>query len=143
MISENLIYDRTETDLLNKTEKAYYNFNDLNRIESWCEYLANVLSNYNYFVSFEVKTDWIYTDFPTEVEMERIRENVLSLKKAYYSFTNIPENLDYMTIQKANDIERILLEIDKILICMEKNFIYAGVATCGSARIWQQRFRCI
>ena len=81
------------------------------------------------------------TDYPTAIEMERIRNNVNTLKKAYFSFAEIPENLDYITWQKANDIERILYEIDKILKHMENNFVYAGVARCGQNRIWQQRFR--
>ena len=138
---ENLIYDRTQSDVNNNTSKSYYNYNDYNRIETWCEYLAATLKNYNYGVSIVVKTNWNRKNFPSESEMERIRQNVNRLKQAYFSFTQIPENLDYMTIEKANDIERILFEIDKILEVMENNFIYCGVAGCGQNRIWQQRFR--
>lgn len=73
--------------------------------------------------------------------MERIRQNVKKLKEAYFSFTQVPENLEYMKFEKANDIEKILYEIDKIIGDMENNFIYCGVAGCGQARLWQQRFR--
>lgn len=138
---ENLIYDRTQTDVNNDTSKSYYNYNDYNRIEKWCEYLADTLNSYNYSVNINVKTNWNRKNFPSESEMERIRQNVNRLKEAYFSFTQIPKNLEYMTIEQANDIEKILYEIDYILAGMENNFVYCGVAGCGQDRVWQQRFR--
>ena len=138
---EDLIFDRTQLDIDNDTEKGNYNYNDLNRIEEWCEYLANLLTSYSYPASIQVKKNWNMSDFPTSSEMERIRNNVNRLKEAYFSFTQIPENLEYMTFEKANDIEKILYEIDKILKHMENNFVYVGVCNSGQNRIWQQRFR--
>lgn len=138
---EELIFDRTQLDIINKTSKGYYNYIDLNRIETWCKYLAEILNNYNYCVNIITKNDWTMLDFPTEAEMARIQQNVNTLKQAYFSFTQIPKNLEYMTWQKANDIEKFLFEIDKILKHMENNFIYSGVANCGQNRLWQQRFR--
>lgn len=147
---DKLIFDRTQEDvtyaLRNPSDatflKGAYNYTDLNRIEEWCEYLVNILNSYyNYHVSIAIKKDWTMSDFPTSSEMERIRKNVNTLKQSYFSFTQIPENLEYMTWQKANDIEKILYEIDKIFKHMENNFVYCGVAGCGQNRIWQQRFR--
>lgn len=116
-------------------------YTDLNRVEVWCKYLADTLTSYSYPVTITTKINWIETDFPTALEMERIRSNVLAIKTAYYSFTAIPENLDYMTYQKANAIEKILDEVDKIIGYMENNFVYCGVGGCGQERVWQQRFR--
>lgn len=136
-----LIFDRTSQDLLNNTDKAYYNATDLNRVEEWCEYLSNLLNGYNYQNVVNVKTDWNMYDMPTSSELERIRSNVQTLKSAYFSFTSLPENLEYMDIHKANDIEKILDEIDKIITNMERRFIYCGVANLGQSRTWQHRFR--
>lgn len=138
---DSLIFDRTQQDITDLTSKSYYNYTDLNRAEKWCEYLSEVLNKYSYSVNIVTKTDWTMLDLPTQFEIERIRQNVNTLKQAYFSFTQIPGNLDYMTWQKANDIEKILYEIDKILKHMENNFVYCGVASCGQNRIWQQRFR--
>lgn len=138
---EKLIYDRTKLDIINLTSKGHYNYIDLNRIESWCQYLAERLTSYSYTVSILTKTNWTMLDFPTQSEMERIRQNINTLKQAYFSFTQIPGNLEYMTWEKANDIEKILNEIDYILRHMENNLVYCGVAGCGQNRIWQQRFR--
>lgn len=138
---DELIFDRTTDDLLNLTSKAYYNYNDLNRIESWCEYLTEILNSYSYPVSIITKTDWTMYDFPKASEMERIRLNIKALKTVYTSFSEVPDNVEKMTIEKANDIERVLHDIDYLLRHMENNFIYCGVASCGQNRIWQQRFR--
>lgn len=138
---ENLIFDRTQNDLINKTKKSYYNYDDLNRVEKWCGYLAEILNKYNYIINISVKTDWTMLDFPTEFQIERIRTNINRLKEAYFSFTQIPENLEYMTFEKANEIERILHELDYILMWMENHFVYSGVANCGQTRTWKQRFR--
>lgn len=138
---DNLIFDRTQQDIIDLTSKAYYNNTDLNRIEKWCEYLANILNEYSYPISITIKKDWQIFDLPTQSEIDRIRENINTLKQVYFSFTAVPKSLDYMTWQKANDIEKILYEIDKILKHMENNFIYCGVAGCGRNRVWQQRFR--
>lgn len=138
---EKLIFDRTENDIINKNKKSRYNYIDFNRVESWCQYISEILNFYSYPVNIITKTNYSRSNFPDELDLERIRQNVNILKQAYFSFTEIPENLDYMTWQKANDIERILYEIDKILKHMENNFIYAGVGNVGSNRIWQQRFR--
>lgn len=136
-----LIFDRTQLDVDNDTEKGQYTFTDLNRVESWCKHIADVLNGYNYYVTINTKCDWKESDYHYSEDLERIRNNINRLKEAYFSFTQIPANLEYMTWQKANDIEKILHEIDKIIGHMENNFIYSGVASCGQNRVWQQKFR--
>ena len=146
---DDLIYDRTQEDViyaLNNPSsenflKGAYNYVDFNRVESWCEYIANILNSYNYNVDVTTQTNWNMSDFPTDQDFERIRQNILNLKKAYVSFTEVPANLKNITYKKANDIERILYEIDYILKSMENHFVYSGVANSGQTRMWQQRFR--
>lgn len=138
---EELIFDRTQQDLENKTKKSFYNYTDLNRIELWCKYISEILNSYSYPVNIITKTNYLRNNLPNESDLERIRGNINTLQKAYFSFTQIPENLEYMNWQKANDIEKILYEIDNIIKYMENNFVYCGVARCGQSRLWQQRFR--
>ena len=128
---KNLIYDRTQNDIINNTPKGNYDYNDLNRIENWCEYLANILNEYSYKVNVNVKTNWIINDIPTLIEMERIRNNIKNLKEVYYSFTNVPENLKLMDIHKANDIEKILNEIDIFILKMIDEFRKCGTFSCN------------
>ena len=141
---DKLIYDRTELDVKNKTDKGYHNISDLNRIEEWCAYLAILLSSYNYKVDIKVKTNWQLTDIRKASEMERIRKNIALLKSTY---CNIPQNLSVpstltpITINNANDIERILEDINTTITNMENHFVHCGVAKAGQNRIWQQRYR--
>lgn len=110
-IIDELIFDRTNNDLINDTDKAYIAYTDLNRIEQACSYLANLLG-----VSVNTKT-WLISDFRTDSEMERIRANLVALKQAYYSVPNqtpVPSKITYTNINQANDIERILYELDEL-----------------------------
>ena len=141
---DKLIYDRTELDVKNKTDKGYHNISDLNRVEEWCRYLADLLTSYNYRVDITTKTNWQLTDMRTVAEMERIRKNVALLKSTYFNIPQnlpVPSNLNPINISKANDIERILEDINKIIVSMEREFIHSGVACVGQNRVWQQRFR--
>ncbi|MDD3041033.1 hypothetical protein, partial [Bacteroides sp.] len=63
-----MIYDRTQTDVDNKTAKGYYNISDLNRVETAAEYIATLLTKEGYVVTITVKKDWAITDFPTATE---------------------------------------------------------------------------
>ena len=141
---DKLIYDRTELDIKNKTNKGYHNISDLNRVEEWCRYLADLLTSYNYRITITTKTNWKMTDIRTVSEVERIRKNVEILKNAYYNIPRdivVPNNLNPINISKANDIEKILFKINEMIESMENNFIHSGVANAGQNRVWQQRFR--
>ena len=130
---ENLIFDRTQNDLEQKTPKGYYNYTDLNRIEAWCEYLANLLNSYSYSVNIQVKKNWQMSDLPNTDDMERIRKNVNAIKTAFHAYTEIPENLNYMTIEKANSIEKILFEIDRLVKNMSSEFRYSNTFNAGES----------
>jgi hypothetical protein len=138
---EKLIFDRTQADIINNTSKGQYNAEDLNRIEEWCKFLAETLTEYGYKLEISTKTDWVVTDYPSNAEMDRIWSNVNTLKNAYYSFTRIPDNFDKIDIEKANKIEKILSEINEFISNMLQTFVYSGVAGLGQNRVWQQRFR--
>lgn len=130
---EELIYDRTLADVINKTEKGYYNVSDLNRVEEWCKYLAELLTGYGYPVRIETKTNWTIADFPYAEEMERIRNNVSMIKQAYsyVSTQTVPETLDKIDIEKANAIEKILFDIDELMNKMEFGFRKSGTFSSG------------
>ena len=130
---ENLIFDRTQNDVENGTSKGYYNYTDLNRVETWCEYLADLLNSYSYPVSISIKKNWNMSDLPNVNDMERIRCNVNVIKTAFYSYTDIPENLNYMTIEKANAIEKILYEIDNLIRNMGNEFRYSNTFCSGES----------
>lgn len=103
---EKLIYDRTNNDLVNDTDKAYIDYDDLNRIEGACAELGALLG-----VTVSTKT-WKITDWRTDADMERIRQNLIMLQNAYEmaKVTQVPARITYTSFTQANDIERILHE---------------------------------
>lgn len=138
---DDLIYDRTQADVtyaLNNPDsssflKGAYNYTDLNRIETWCEYIKNQLNTYNYFVNIVTKTDWTMEDFPTKYELKRIRDNVELLKESFMAFTKVPDNLEKMTYEKANDLEKVLYEINNLIRNMIASFLYSGTFYSGES----------
>lgn len=101
---ESLIYDRTNDDLVNDTDKAYIDYKDLNRVEGACAELGALLG-----VTVSTKT-WKISDWRTEAEMKRIRDNLEKLQNVYESAikTKAPTAITYTSIAQANDIERLL-----------------------------------
>lgn len=136
---DELIYDRTQADVdyaLNHPDselnlKGAYNYTDLNRIEEWCEYIEQQLNTYGYKVNITTKTNWSMEDFPTKEEMKRVRDNVEVLKDAFTSFTNVPDNLEKMTYQKANDLEKVLHELNTLINNMIASFYYSNEIYSG------------
>lgn len=131
---EALIFDRTQADLVNKTEKGYHNYTDVNRIEKWCGYIANLLTSYGYPVHIATKTNWAMIDERKASEMERIRDNVSKIKQAYctYSLTPaVPTTLSRIDIEKANAIEKVLFDIDELMNKMVAEFRKSGTFNCG------------
>lgn len=52
------IYDRSQSDIDNKTKKAFINAEDLNRIETNIEYIASLMG-----VSVETKKWYTYSSY--------------------------------------------------------------------------------
>lgn len=97
------IFDRTISDIENKTTKAYLNSEDINRIES------NI---YNLSEAFNLKLVcklWNKDNIPTKENMERIRSNVDKLLLKIGEDTSISLN------SKPNyeDINKLELAINK------------------------------
>lgn len=125
------IYDRTEADV--DAAKAYnnaftgnadvalkgaLNASDLNRIESNCKYLAELLRTHGYTVEISVKTDWTMYDFPTSAEFTRLRNNITKLMEVYHQAVDMPDLrsdnwTDYIEINAMEfDLHRINQSID-------------------------------
>jgi len=112
------IYDRTQADVdlikldpTNSNNKGAYNYTDLNRIESNCEYIMNLLNNSDLFyypINIKVKTDWNVKDIPHIKDINRIRQNILTLKNGMnlgeeYKEIEFSKTMDYI---KANILEK-------------------------------------
>lgn len=115
---DSLIYDRTLNDVENSltNTKGSYNYTDLNRVETWCEYLQDILANYGFSEELETKTDWTMTDYITRTQMDRIRANIDTLKDFCEALST--ETIEYdntMNYKQANALEQILYDISQYI----------------------------
>ena len=139
-IIDNLIYDRTHQDLVGETDKAYISYMDLNRIEEAVAYLSGLLNKYAYRNFTNNKTNWRIDEIRKQEDCDRIKVNYEVLKSVFVYKFDVPE-FKWENITEANNIEKILYDIETLIISMEQVFIRSGVANCGQNRVWQQRFR--
>ena len=129
-----LITDRTAADVRFGRDKGFYNATDLNRVGKAVAYIAERLTGYGYAVEVSPKTDWSESDTPTASQMETYRLNIASLRAVIAVLASTPETpermraLDYV---KANDIERILQDLDTLITNMEQAWFFSGELYAG------------
>lgn len=121
------VYDRSQTDIDNKTPKGHYIVDDLNRIEQDCAYLAGI---FGVTVSTRV---WSRTDFPTPGEFERILANLNALRAAYFLYQTTPPTPQNPVNEyhKANDIEQILRDLYTLYEDNRRAVMYTGEPYAG------------
>lgn len=113
---------------------TYYNYSDLNRVEAKTAEVAELLTAQGYVTTIDVKTDWKMTDFPTQTEMQRYLGNV---KKCVNNFckmpgVTLPDTMDRLDYIGANNIEKTLVGIEKLLEYMLAVMRYSGTFYSGN-----------
>lgn len=113
---------------------TYYNYSDLNRVEAKTAEAAELLTAQGYVTTVVVKTDWSMTDFPTQTEMNRYLGNV---KKCVNNFcqmpgVTLPDTMDKLDYIGANNIEKTLVDIEKLLEYMLAVMRYSGTFYSGN-----------
>lgn len=151
----NLITDRTQADVDRvrqlaqkgfgnmtadeKTEwlsglKGAYNASDLNRVGAAVAYVAWRLTGYGYAVSVDPRQDWQVTDIPTQESMTAYLADVAALRAALTVAADtpeVPEDMERLTWKEANDIEKILVDVDELLTRMAAAWFYSGELYAG------------
>lgn len=129
-----LITDRTAEDVAQKTAKGFYNATDLNRVGAAVEYVAGRFQVLGYDCPVSVKKDWSESDTPTASQMEVYRQNIVTLRRqiaVMQSTPETPETMRFLNYIKANDIERILLDLDTLLDKLTKSWYFSGELYAG------------
>ncbi|WP_050697625.1 hypothetical protein [Anaeromassilibacillus senegalensis] len=149
-IIDELVTDRTEGDIerwrllhgksfsamtaAERTEwiagmKGAYNAVDLNRVGQAMQYIAGRLHGYGYAVEVAPKTDWVVTDIPSKDQLDRYAHDIAALRQAvavYASTPGAPADMEKLTYQEANDIEKILVDLDEIITKIAAAWYYSG-----------------
>ena len=123
-----LITDRTAQDVSAGTEKGFYNVSDVQRVNSYIEYLSDVLG-----LNLTV-TSVSLGQALTRAQMDAILSNINAIRAAWYvaddtPMTPIAVNWDYV---KANNIEKILKVLDEFYQSGQIDKLYSGTFRAGS-----------
>lgn len=120
--------------------KGAYSYTDLNRVTAAMEYLDALLTGYGYITGYQPvsvvpgRTVWQEDDEYTPAQLQQYLADVSALRAVLEllpTTPEVPEDMEGLTIQEANDIERILVDIDALLGIMATTFIPCGEALCG------------
>lgn len=131
-----LVTDRTLEDVTAWTSKGTYNTADLNRVGAAVEYIAAQLTAYGYIVPVEVRTDWAEADVPTASQMEAYRQSIATLRAAIAVMASTPETPERMArlnYVRANNIEQILMDLERLITNMTRAWFFSGDLYAGEA----------
>ena len=122
------ITDRTAQDVSTRTGKGFYNAKDIQRINSYIEYLSDVLG-----LNLSVE-DVSFGQALTRAQIDAILSNINAIRAVWYVASDTPQtpiavNWNY---QKANNIEKILKALDEFYQSSQIDKIYSGTFRAGN-----------
>lgn len=112
--------------------KGAYNYTDLNRVGAAVAYLSQELVNLGYAIHTAPKTDWTRADAPTRTQMAGYLQNVAAVTDTSQIHLSdpLPETMRQLTVDRANHIEKALVEVDNFL---SRYFAWpSGSIQCGA-----------
>lgn len=125
-----------DTLVVDRVPGATYDWRDMNRVAEAMEYVAERLRSLGWDV---MVTPRYYTreNFPTEsafahyTEQLRKLHDVLPLPITTPTVPAVSTERPYMTVQEANDIEKILLDIEDVVQRTEAVYLFSGDVFAG------------
>lgn len=110
----------------NGVVKGAYNASDMNRVGQAEEYLVELLHEAGYTVNVTPKTDWKMEDFPNAQQMMLYRIYAYRVNNGLSGTTAIPLLMPSVDPEKANTVEKALLEIYQYYQLMQRGYYYSG-----------------
>lgn len=115
--------------------KGTYNCSDLNRVGRVLNWLRDRLSTVcGIDIQLTAKVDWTDWDEPTLTQMQTYQHQVQQIRDAisYPEGTASAPNIQYLSFEGANNIERILQTCDQLITNVQFAFRYTGAAECAT-----------
>lgn len=107
--------------------KGCYNINDLNRVESNVQIVCDKLKIFGIKLVLDIKTDWQYGDIFDITDKNRYLQNIETIRNAWRVYADTPQApSDYKYFSYANDIEKILFDIQEIFSFYVFNYVLDG-----------------
>lgn len=126
----------SEIDALiaNHTAADHYDYRDYNRVGAAVAYVAGLLNSaYGFNVTVTAKHDWAEADIPTQSDIDRYLADIQTCRGAFTQLASTPETPTVMryNVDVANNIEQIILDVEKLINNMSAAFHHSGVTICG------------
>lgn len=124
-----LITDRTQADVDARNGKGTYNASDLNRVAAAMNYVAGRLESAGYDPHIRQKTVWKDDDWVDPAAQAVYLGYLAELRSQFammQTTPNVPPDMEKLTYQEANDIEKILEDIDRLLTNASQAWFYSG-----------------
>lgn len=123
-----------QTDL-----KGAYNASDLNRVGIAMNYLRDRLTEAGYLkgTEFNLRIDWPYFEIPTHNEFKNYILAVGTIRNAlaiYRTTPPAPTKYNSLNIEEANNIEKILIDVDELITKMQAQKYYCGEMFSGEIK---------
>jgi hypothetical protein len=117
--------------------KGAYNSTDLNRVQSAVRYLQDRFAGVGYSIGLSDLKTWTKKDGPTLTELNNYLADVRAIRGVLTLLKTtppVPDTMVGLTYIKANNIEQILLDVDRLLSNMVASFVYSGEFYGGELR---------
>lgn len=114
--------------------KGAYNVSDLTRVKEAMEYIAERLRGYGWALTLEAMQTFVRGDKPLEEQLAPYLRNLSKLRSSLTvpaTTPAVPPDMECLTWQDANDIEKILADIDQLLTNAAAACRHCGAAVCG------------
>ena len=132
-----LVTDRTAADVNAGNAKGTYTAEDLNRVGAAMNYVADRLRAAGYDPHISPKTDWKNEDWVDQAAQAVYLGDLAELRKQFSMMKSTPEvpprilatginTKDGLTHTWANDIERILEDVDALLTNISAAWFFSG-----------------
>jgi len=105
------VFDGTQSELDEYMAgmKGAYNATDMNRVGNAVNSAKDLLADFGITVSVSPKTNWTYSDVPTQSQNSRYITDLNTIKNAsVFTTPSIPTTLAGLDYAKANAIEQML-----------------------------------
>ena len=128
-IMDTLITNRTQAAVDARNDKGTYNASDLNRVGNAMNYVADRLRAAGYDPHISPKTDWKDDDWVDPAAQAVYLGYLAELRSQFAVMQTtppVPNDMEKLTYQEANDIEKILEDIDRLITNMTAAWFYSG-----------------
>lgn len=125
-----------DTLITGRVPGATYDWTDMNRVAEAMEYVAERLRSCGWNITVNPRR-FTSEDFPSEAVFEHYIKQIRKLHNTLTLFLTTPavpgvsRGRPYMTVQEANDIEKILLDIEDMVRRTEAAYYYSGDVFAG------------